>query len=186
MACLLGADEGPVIALQRIAHGLGSKKNLKTRVAKILMTFLDIMYDHKRIVNFSYDKVMDAVFKSKEREKDTFTDRLEALTDDEREVDTILKINKLGAWSKGLQKGLTTYDKDTYDEERDAMEKLVQIENAIGKRTTVTDENRDQLVDDYLEEEQQDDEIDREEYNLGNLGEDYDDGDYEGYEREEE
>ena len=165
---------------------LGSKKNLKTRVAKILMTFLDIMYDHKRIVNFSYDKVMDAVFKSKEREKDTFTDRLEALTDDEREVDTILKINKLGAWSKGLQKGLTTYDKDTYDEERDAMEKLVQIENAIGKRTTVTDENRDQLVDDYLEEEQQDDEIDREEYNLGNLGEDYDDGDYEGYEREEE
>ena len=28
LACLLGADEGPVVALQRIAQGLGSKKNL--------------------------------------------------------------------------------------------------------------------------------------------------------------
>jgi hypothetical protein len=37
---------------------------------------------------------------------------------------TILKINKLGVWNKSLQKGLTTYVADTYDDEREFMELL--------------------------------------------------------------
>ena len=43
--------------------------------------------------------------KVKEAEKNTFTDRLKSLTEEERQVDNILKINKLGPiWSKGLRK----------------------------------------------------------------------------------
>ena len=37
------------------------------------------------------------------------------MQDDEREIENIFKNQKLGKWSKGLQKGLTQYVKDTYD-----------------------------------------------------------------------
>ena len=49
--------------------------------------------DSKKIIDISYDRIMDRIFKLKEREKDTFTDRLHIMTDEERAVDNILKIN---------------------------------------------------------------------------------------------
>jgi hypothetical protein len=114
---------------------------------------------------------MDYVFRSKEREKDTFTDRLKRLTDEERNVDTVMKINKLGAWSKGLQKGLTMYVGDTYDEEREEMEKIAQIENTMRKRAQFED------ADDYLEEEALAQYADADEFDMSRMGEDYMDGD---------
>ena len=54
------------------------------------------MMGSKKTIDISYENIMDKVFKLKEKEKDTFTDRLQLLTDEERNVDTILKINKLG------------------------------------------------------------------------------------------
>ena len=130
------------------------------------------------MVDLSYDKVMEVVFKSKEREKDTFTDRLKSMTDEERDADTILKINKLGAWSKGLQKGLTTYVKETYDEERDYMEQIAEIEGSLRKNKNVTDENMDQYLEEHLEEADAAADIEREEADIGwfngdDAGEDY-------------
>ena len=164
---------------------LGNRKELKTQISKLLIVFLNTLMEHKDIVDISHEKVMDMVFKSKEKEKETFTDRLEALTTEERNIDTMLKINKLGAWSKGLQKGLTSYVKNTYDEERDAMEKLVEVERNLRKNGNVTDTNLEQFTDDFLEEERMGEEIEREEYNMGRMTEDYMDGNYDGDEAED-
>jgi len=157
---------------------LGNIKDMKIKIAKLLSTFISIMSKHKDIIDLSYDKIMETVFKSKEKEKDTFTDRLQALTEEERNVDTILKINKLGVWNKGLQKGLTTYVKETYDEERDYMEKISQIEKNIRKNKNVNDNNIDQFLEDYMEEHEAVQDIDREENDITNFlgddaGEDY-------------
>ena len=100
------------------------------------------------------------------------------MTDEERDADTILKINKLGAWSKGLQKGLTTYVKETYDEEREYMEKIADIEKSLRKNKDVTDENMDQYLEDYMENADVVAEIEREENDIGwfngdDAGEDY-------------
>jgi hypothetical protein len=157
---------------------LGNIKDMKIRVSKLMVAFLTIMSNHKDIVDLSYDKIMEVVFKSKEREKDTFTDRLQAMTDEERDADTILKINKLGVWSKGLQKGLTTYVKETYDEERDYMEKIAEIETNLRKNKGVTDENVEQFLEDYMENADAVEAIDREENDIAwfagdDAGEDY-------------
>ena len=157
---------------------LGNIKDMKIRVSKLMVAFLTIMTNHKDIVDLSYDKIMEVVFKSKEREKDTFTDRLQAMTDEERDADTILKINKLGVWSKGLQKGLTNYVKETYDEEREYMEKIAEIETNLRKTKDVTDENVDQFLEDYMENADAAEAIDREENDIGwfagdDAGEDY-------------
>jgi len=157
---------------------LGNIKDMKIRVSKLLVAYLTIMSNHKDIVDLSYDKIMEVVFKSKEREKDTFTDRLQAMTDEERDADTILKINKLGVWSKGLQKGLTTYVKETYDEERDYMEKIAEIETSLRKKKNVTDGNINQFLEDYMEETDAAEAIDKEENDIAwfagdDAGEDY-------------
>ena len=162
----------------------GNQKQLQIKTANLLAVFLNIVSDHKNITSLTYDKIMDIVFKSKEREKDTFTDRLEALTDEERNVDTVLKINKLGVWSKGLQKGLTTYTKETYDEERDYMDKIGEIEKNLRKDKNVTDNNIDQYLDDILDEETNAKAIDAEEYDMSHFTEDYMDGDDHGQEEE--
>jgi len=155
---------------------LGNKKELRGKVSKLLIAYLSIIEEHKNIVDTNYDTVMDKVFKSKEKEKDTFTDRLKSLTDEERQTDTVLKINKLGVWSKGLRKGLTSYVKETYDEEREEMEKLAELERKVRKNRDVNDENIEQYVDDYLDEEERGREIDEEEYDMGGMTEDYMDG----------
>jgi hypothetical protein len=119
-----GLEKGDTLGMQVL---VGNMKDLKEKTAKLLLSYLNIMSDHKNMIDFSYERIMDLVFKTKEREKDTFTDRLQAKSDEERNVDTILKINKLGVWSKGLQKGLTSYVKEDYDDEREYMEQLAEI-----------------------------------------------------------
>ena len=84
---------------------------------------------------------MERVHRAKEKEKDVITGRLHDMTDEEREVDNLFKNSKLGVWSKGLQKGHRIYQQDTYDQEREAMEKQALVELRMGENNFVTDMN---------------------------------------------
>jgi hypothetical protein len=163
----------------------GNKKELRQSVVQIIIAFLEIMDNHKETIDTSYEEIQDRVFKLREREKDMVTDRLKNLTDEQRDADTILKINKLGQYSKGLQKGLTVLDKDFYDEEREFRDEMTRIERNIRKKNRdVNDDNIDLLIDDQLEQQQIDNEIDTEAYDMENLNDDYMDGDFDGQEQE--
>jgi hypothetical protein len=156
----------------------GNKKELKIKVSNLLVVFLQSIEEHISKVNYSYEDIMDKTFKIKEREKNNMTSRLQALSEEERETDTILKINKLGVWSKGLQKGLTTYVKDNFDEEREDMEKMMQYEKNLIKHNNSTGENvnLDDFINEFVEYDAAEDEIERENLNLeGYTG---DDGNY--------
>ena len=161
----------------------GNIKELKQKTAKILMSYIKIMVQYKETIDVSYQDIQDRIFKLKEKEKIMITDRLEGKTDEAREADTILKINKLGVWSKGLQKGLKTYVKEDYDEEREFMETMMQYEKKVTKRVPM--EDFEDFRDDYLEEIQRAEDIEREAYDMSHMTEDYMDGnEYEGYEVE--
>jgi hypothetical protein len=109
------------------------------------------------------------------------TDRLKNMTDEERDADTILKINKLGMYSKGLQKGLVTLDKDFYDEEQQLRDEMVLAERKIRKKNKgVTEENLEFLLDDYLEETRRGAEIDEEANDMGYMDEDFFNGKTDG------
>ena len=96
------------------------------------------------------------------------------MTDEEREVDTIFKNQQLERWSKGLQKGLVNYQKDTYDDERETMEKQMLIDIRLNKNKDVNDMNRDIYRFDMLAEEQTDAAIEDEEMRIDYMGEDAD------------
>ena len=165
----------------------GNKKLLMNKTAKMIVVFIDMFCKDKSVIDISYDNILDRAFKQKETEKDMITDRLKFLTDEMRDVDTMFKVNKLGVWSKGLQKGLTQYVKETYDDERELREKMHEVENRIkNKNRNITDDELNGEVEDYMHEEALNKEIEGEEYNMGDMGEDYDEGNYIDYEADEE
>ena len=165
----------------------GNKKELKQLVSQLLIVFLNIMDKHKDTIDISYEQIRDNIFKLKEIEKNKITDRLKSLTDESRDLDTMLKINKLGVWGKGLQKGLTVYDKEAYEEEEEFRDEMEKAERNIRKKNSnVTNDNIDQFLDDYLEEQREGEDIEREAYDLEYLNEDFDDGNFNGYAAPEE
>jgi len=152
----------------------GNVNQLKKSVAQLLTTYLTIMIENKNTINVSYDEIMDKVFKLKEREKDTFTDRLKSMSDEEREADTILKYNKLGVWSKGLMKGIREYDPENYDQERDLMNNIAEIEKRVRQQHPEADEgNLDIYMDEYLEQQVVDNEINEDVNDMSYMHDDY-------------
>jgi len=162
----------------------GNKKELKQKVSSLLLSFIQIMNKEKDMLNISYEDIQDKVFKIREKEKDLMTDRLKGLTEEEREADTILKINKLGPWDKGLQKSLTRYSADDYDKEREFMEIMTQFERNVGNETNSSKRNFTNVMDDYIEDQQRENDMEREAYDISGYTENYMDGNFEGDETE--
>ena len=158
----------------------GNKKDLRQKVADLLIAFIEIMEHQKDIIDISYEQIQDRAFKIREKEKDIITDRLKGLSEEEREADTIMKINKLGAWNKGLQKGLTKYSAKDYENEQDFMLSMMQYENVISKKVDPNNKKFDIELDDYIEEVNREKEIEKEAYDIGNYRDDYMDGNFEG------
>lgn len=156
---------------------------LQEDVAKLLVAYIKIMMDSKETINISFNEIMDKIFKLKEAEKNTFTDRLKSLTEEERQVDNILKINKLGpVWSKGLRKW--SYDPNNTDDDKLIAEQVAQVEKRIQAKKSVSKDNVDLYIEDELEEMETDALIEEEEYGMGHINEDNYDGNYYGDEQE--
>jgi len=149
---------------------------LKNCVSYVL-EYINLMSNHNTLINSGYKKVKDKINMAKEKEKDIITDFLKNLTDEEREIENILKNNKLEKWNKGLQKGLTQYVKENYDEEREALEKQALKERKLQQNNNVTAMNRELYNLDNDENEARDEAIDKEEYSMSNIPDD-DDFDY--------
>jgi hypothetical protein len=150
----------------------GDVIKLKQDIAKLLVSYLNIMMNSKRTIDVSYDDIEDRVFKLKEAEKYTFTDRLKDMTEEKRAVDTILKHNKLGPlYSLGLSKGIKEYDPDNYDHDKKVSEKVAEI---LKNRQR---DGGDEDIDDALDEMNLENEIEMDLAADMNQTDDYNDGD---------
>jgi septum formation topological specificity factor MinE len=154
----------------------GNVDKLQEDTAKLLATYLTIMMRSKKSIDISYDKVDDIIFKLKEAEKYTFTDRLRDLDDEQREVENVLKIYKLGVWSTGLSKGIREYDPENYEHEKAVSQRIAEIQNGLRKNGAI-DENMDLELNDALEDMEAENFADADELQMGDIGEDYDNGD---------
>jgi mevalonate kinase len=162
----------------------GDVSKLKQEVAKLLVSYINIMIRTKKTLNVSYGDVEDRVFKLKEAEKYSFTDRLRDMSEEERTVDTILKHHKLGPlYSIGLSKGIKEYDPENFDHDKKVAEKVAEIQNKL-KRNRVQDRDLEIETDDALEEINAEREIDLDVALDMNMTDDYNDGDPWGEEEE--
>jgi hypothetical protein len=169
----------------------GDVSKLKMDISKLLVAYLTIMMRHKDLINVSYGDIQDTVFKLKEAEKYSFTDRLKDITEEgvqdkteAREVDRVLKMYKLGPlYSIGLSKGIKNYDQDNFEHDKQIAEKVAEIRKKLSKNG---DLGRD---DDFDIEESLNDEINDRDIRLDvatdfNQTDTYDDGDPWGDERD--
>jgi hypothetical protein len=161
----------------------GDVMKLKQDVAQLLVSYLSIMMRSKKTLNVSYDDVADTVFKLKEAEKYDFTDRLKDLSDEGREIDTILKHFKLGSvYSIGLSKGIKNYDPENFDHDKRVAERVSEIQNKLKRngRTDIDQIDIDEAIDEMDTEQQ----IEMDIAENTNPTDDYDDGNPWGDEEE--
>lgn len=146
-------------------------------ISKIIFTFVNMFYETYNLIEHSYSKLKSKINTAKEKEKVLITDFLKNLTDEEREIENIFKNNKLEKWSVGLQKGMTQYVKSNYDLEKMNLEKQIELENKLNKMDNVSQMNIDIYKFDFIEQQLQDEIIDKEEYNMNDVPDDdnYDD-----------
>jgi len=164
----------------------GDVSKLKENIAKLLVSYLNIMMSCKSTLDISFEDIEDRVFKLKEAEKYAFTDRLKDMDDEERGVDTILKKYKLGPiYSIGISKGIKEYDPDNYDHDKMVAEKVAEIQNKL-RRQNRLDRDEDMEIEDAMVEMENAMEIERDIAMDMNPNDDYDDGDPWGEEMNDE
>jgi len=149
-----------------------------------LLLLLNQIFDGKKTIDYNKASIMERILRSKEKEKEQITDFLQDLSDEERNIETIFKKHKLERWGAGLQKGLTQYVQETYDQERAALEKQALMDVKLGKNMFVTDMNRDIYALDVTMDERNVQEIENEINDLSFIPDDDDadeNNDNEGY-----
>lgn len=164
----------------------GDKKKLRSVTSHLLYTFMKIMKKSMEAIKTPYDVIMDKVFRLEEGEKRQFTQRLDSMTDEQRDVNVVMKINKLEEWGKGLKKGILAYDPQMYDEERETMLSIERDQKMLMKNPDVVEQNLDQFMVDLEMQKTSDQMIEDEAYDMSHMSEDYDDGHYGGDELEDQ
>jgi hypothetical protein len=162
---------------------MGNSKELKTRVAELLLTFLEVENKSKSEIDASYQALDKQLRRSRQKEKKLITDFLKNLDPDERRVEDNKKALKLGRWNVGMQKGLVKYDKATYERERAEM-----INQLNGEIAEDGEENQAAQGADDLERDAEadaDEFYEKEANDIGELDEEYGDGNYYSEDREE-
>ena len=167
-------NEEFVLEIQSNSLDNYNKDDFIKNTINYILEFSNIMNNHYNLINNNYKKVKEKILYAKEKEKDIITDFLKNLSDEEREIENILKNNKLEKWNKGMQKGLTQYVKENYDEEREALEKQAIKEKKLNLNNNVTAMNKEIYNLAMDEQDATHDTIDNEEYSMDGIPDDDD------------
>jgi hypothetical protein len=110
----LDDDHAQVYAdMMEIQIEAGDRDALKIRVAKMLLSFINIVRKNKSEVDISYDNISAAIRKRKEKEKNRIVERFKNMSEDERKVEDMKKKYKMDEWNVGTQRGIFEYNKQT-------------------------------------------------------------------------
>ena len=151
---------------------VGEAAKLQEQVADMLVSYCAILMKQKELINTNKKSIEERLLIVRDTEKDRKTRYLQNLTEEERQVDTAFKHMKLGRWNKGIQKGLTQYVRETYDEELRDAEQEALLDFKLSSNMNVTDMNREIYRFSALEQHMAEQEAEREAYDMSMLAND--------------
>ena len=132
----------------------GREISLKNKISQLFISYINIMMNNKKFIDYSMEEIYNNTLKSKEKEKNQITNRLKNMNKEQRTVENLLKEHKLGDWNLGQTRALFQYDADQYDKERKQLEDTALMELKLGRRDDVTDMVKDiMMMDLQIEEE---------------------------------
>ena len=129
----------------------------KETIAKLIVSFVKIMSTEKAKVDFSYDNIITKNQSIKTREKNIYIAELRNMTNDEKNMDVLMKKFKLGKWAEG--KDVRQYTAKQFDANKKMM-KMIESNGIINSS------NVQQYMDDAEYDEKIDDEIEQDELGL--------------------
>lgn len=173
-------------ALQEVELITGNKEELQARVASLVLAFLHVERDTKSMLNLSYEEVMQRTRRSKDKEKQGIIKYLGDMSIQERRIEDMFKNYRIGRWNVGQQSGLIEYDKDTYDRERNELLQQLYEDVEGGNQDVVTEMMMDIYELDQFDKNAADAEGEEEMYGIGDLGEDFMDGQYYAEDRDDD
>jgi hypothetical protein len=156
-------------------------QNIKEKVAKMILAFINIDIDNKKTIDFSYEQTYHEIKKKKTAEKNNIVSKFGRMEVPDRKIENLLKQYRLGQWDVANQKGFRKYDKNAYD--NDAILNVFQNEDDDNNDNNNNNNDfsaQDTFVidSDNLINDDNDDEINESgrDYDFSHLGEDYNDG----------
>jgi len=159
----------------------GKRELLIDNVSTLLVVYMDIFTKIKKSINKSSAEITEEILKSKDNEKTTITSNYESLSQEQRKVVKVMQNHKLGDWSLGESKAIYMYDPNQYDKEREHMEKTALLEMKHGITGEVTETMGDLYdTEAIVQDEQIQQRINEEVFNLSHLADDDDFGDLDG------
>jgi len=118
--------------INEIEIRIGNTEELKTRVAALLLSFLEIEEDNKKAIDITYQDIQQKVRRNKDIERRSVIDRLTKMSIEQRKVEDSLKKYRLEHWNVGQQKGLYEYDAKMFDKEYSTIRKLGLLDADVG------------------------------------------------------
>ena len=123
----------------------GEQRALREKIANISIEMLNVIKKEKKKIDLNSKMIKEKIIRSKDKERHLTVTTLGDMTQEQRDIEDLLKNHRLEKWSKGLQKGLTQYVGTTYDEEREERERIKILEqqvenNALLEQALVADQ----------------------------------------------
>jgi hypothetical protein len=160
----------------------GEIKDLQEKVGDFVGKYLLRLNESKKYIDVTEKMIKENIQRVKDKERDDKVKKLGDLTIEAREVENLFKKHKLEKWGIGLQKGLVTYEKQTYDEELKQLESTMINEKKLDVQDYVSDMNREIYMMELDENERSAHEIENEELNMEDIIDDDDNSDRDDYE----
>ena len=162
-------------SIEEIVITTEKSQHIKEKVAKLLLSFINIDNDNKDNIDFSYQQTNHSMKKLRNSEKTNIVSKLGNMEQSDRKIENLLKQYKLGQWNVAEQKGFRNYDKNAYD--NDALLNAFQEDNT--ELNLVNDMNETYVVDSETGIYEDEDNIVEDEgrdYDISHLGEEFYDG----------
>ena len=162
--------------------------DLKVRISDLIVAVLNIELENKKVLNMSYNDIENGMRRERQDEREAMIKYLGNMAPEQRRLEEMSKIHKLGNWNVGNQDAIWKYDKKRFDNEMEQGE-FFEFQNKV---TSTDAEQPIEDLDEMLEQEQLMDELDeatagyREGHDFRHLESNYEDGDFYPEDRDED
>jgi hypothetical protein len=144
----------------------GTREETKKKTSQLISTIEQIIQTERKAINYNEGMIQSRIIKLKDKEKEELTRELREMSEQKRRIQMAFKQSKLGRWNIALQKGITRYDKATFDKEMQDLEEQMKRDIRLGKNPDVVDMNRDILDMEMFEQDLMAEQIERDEYKM--------------------
>ena len=162
--------------------------DLKVKIADLIVALLNIEMDNKKVMNLSYADIERGMRRERQDERQAMITYLGNMVPQQRRIEELSKIHKLGNWNVGNQDAIWKYDKKRFDNEMNEGE-FFEFQNKI---TSKEAEQEVVDLDDMIEEDQYAQDMENESagyrdgVDFSELQTDYHDGDFYPEDRDED